>query len=276
MPLGQRRADAEIGVGAERGNDLLGVAACPRIRHALGLAARLGLVLDGLQHLGIEHQLLDQLAPARELEGRDLEPQALVQFIDGPIGPPPQPPAQRRAEQPVDQRNERPGTAKRSRPTAALSPTMPPQRLPRDEICQLACKPGSVWRVAPPRRPFIWGADCCRASSNQPGRRPGSRLDTGVAPRIRAAPIRSCSRWGLPCRLRCRKRGALLPHRFTLAFAGCPAPAVCSLWHFPWGRPRRPLAATVDPWSPDFPPPGAYGRKACSPGSGRPASWQDE
>src|SRR5260221_1994998 len=34
---------------------------------------------------------------------------------------------------------------------------------------------------------------------------------------LRAVPIRSCSRWGLPCRLRCRKRGALLPHRFTLA-----------------------------------------------------------
>ena len=25
------------------------------------------------------------------------------------------------------------------------------------------------------------------------------------------------------------------------------------LWHFPWGRPRRPLAGTVFPWSPDFP-----------------------
>ena len=30
--------------------------------------------------------------------------------------------------------------------------------------------------------------------------------------------------------------------------------AVCFLWHFPWGRPRRPLAGTVFPWSPDFPP----------------------
>jgi hypothetical protein len=29
--------------------------------------------------------------------------------------------------------------------------------------------------------------------------------------------------------------------------------AVCSLWHFPWGRPRRPLAGAVFPWSPDFP-----------------------
>ena len=32
-----------------------------------------------------------------------------------------------------------------------------------------------------------------------------------------AVPIRSCSRCGLPCRFRCRTRGALLPHLFTLA-----------------------------------------------------------
>ncbi len=48
-------------------------------------------------------------------------------------------------------------------------------------------------------------------SRDQPGRRPEKRL--GLRP---AAPIRSCSRWGLPCRLRYRTRGALLPHRFTL------------------------------------------------------------
>src|SRR3954468_848425 len=34
-----------------------------------------------------------------------------------------------------------------------------------------------------------------------------------------AVPIRSCSRWGLPCRLRYRRRGALLPHPFTLTAA---------------------------------------------------------
>jgi len=33
----------------------------------------------------------------------------------------------------------------------------------------------------------------------------------------------------------------------------CTGEAVCFLWHFPWGRPRRPLAGTVFPWSPDFP-----------------------
>ena len=36
------------------------------------------------------------------------------------------------------------------------------------------------------------------------------------------APIRSCSRWGLPCRSRCRKRGALLPHPFTLTRPATP------------------------------------------------------
>ena len=118
------------------------------------------------------------------------------------------------------------------------------------------------------------GRGSLRASSNQPGRRRGSRWGESCLP-SRAAPIRSCSRWGLPCRLRCRTRGALLPHRFTLACTSCPAPAVCFLWHFPWGRPRRPLAATVDPWSPDFPPPG-LGRKARYPSSGRPADWQGE
>jgi len=35
----------------------------------------------------------------------------------------------------------------------------------------------------------------------------------------RTVPIRSCSRWGLPCRRRCRRRGALLPHLFTLTAA---------------------------------------------------------
>jgi hypothetical protein len=37
----------------------------------------------------------------------------------------------------------------------------------------------------------------------------------------RAAPIWSCSRWGLPCRFCCQLRGALLPHRFTLTHVAC-------------------------------------------------------
>ena len=53
------------------------------------------------------------------------------------------------------------------------------------------------------------------ASRDLPGRRRGNAPADGC--RRRAAPIWSCSRWGLPCRRRCRRRGALLPHPFTLA-----------------------------------------------------------
>src|SRR3954452_23142431 len=55
-----------------------------------------------------------------------------------------------------------------------------------------------------------------------------------------AVPIRSCSRWGLPCRLRCRRRGALLPHHFTLTaairYAPRRYPFCCT---FPETCPRR-------------------------------------
>ena len=47
-----------------------------------------------------------------------------------------------------------------------------------------------------------------------------------------AVPTWSCSRWGLPCRRRCRKRGALLPHHFTLAARRTGFGGVF-LWHFP-------------------------------------------
>ena len=47
-------------------------------------------------------------------------------------------------------------------------------------------------------------------------------------------------------------------------------PAVCFLWHFPWGRPRRALPGTVFPWSPDFPPPLP---QEPADGGGHPAVW---
>jgi hypothetical protein len=72
-----------------------------------------------------------------------------------------------------------------------------------------------------PGRPFLWDAHCCAPRATNPG-------DGAEAPLHRrframpAAPIRSCSRWGLPCRSCCQGRGALLPHRFTLACDGVP------------------------------------------------------
>ena len=102
--LGERRADAEIGIGGEGRHDLLGVAAGARMGEALGLVAGLGLVLDGLQHLGVEHQLLDQLAAAGELEGGDLELEALVELVDGAVDAAAHPPAPERGrEQAVDE-----------------------------------------------------------------------------------------------------------------------------------------------------------------------------
>ena len=98
------------------------------------------------------------------------------------------------------------------------------------------------------------------------------RISKRGKPHLFAVPIRFCSRRGLPCRVCCQPRGALLPHPFTLTFsvvlsrsalleAIWPAmrrhrfwKAVCFLWHFPWGRPRRTLSGAVFPWSPDFPP----------------------
>src|SRR5256714_15289798 len=54
----------------------------------------------------------------------------------------------------------------------------------------------------------------------QPTRTASLTSPCGVIARRRTArvavPIRFCSRCGLPCRFRCRTRGALLPHLFTL------------------------------------------------------------
>ena len=73
-------------------------------------------------------------------------------------------------------------------------------------------------------------------------------------------PIWPCSRWGFPCHVRYRPRGALLPHHFTLT---CVAFPDGELAH------RRYLSVALSVgsrlpgvtwrsalWSPDFPPPG--------------------
>jgi hypothetical protein len=128
------------------------------------------------------------------------------------------------------------------------------------------------------------------------------RSATDLPPCGRCIPIRSCSRRGLPCPLPCGRGGGLLPHRFTLALglrsgrsvlcgaipgvspvgavgsypAVSPLPsdrspqAVCSLWRYPWGYPRRALPAAVSTWSPDFPRMPPFGD--CT--RDRPAVWR--
>ena len=63
------------------------------------------------------------------------------------------------------------------------------------------------------RWPFIWDARYRTPRATYPGGGTETRLPEKLR---RAAPTWSCSRWGLPCHPRCRGRGALLPHPFTL------------------------------------------------------------
>src|SRR5437762_11333583 len=62
------------------------------------------------------------------------------------------------------------------------------------------------------------GRSLPNASRDRPERRRGRPArQRQPKPVLPAAPTWSCSRWGLPCRCRYRRRGALLPHHFTLA-----------------------------------------------------------
>jgi hypothetical protein len=78
--------------------------------------------------------------------------------------------------------------------------------------CQTACKPGSVLP--------------CGRGDHSSGMRVATHLTRPTRTAMRktsgAVPIWSCSRWGLPCRLCCQRRGALLPHHFNLAAASLP------------------------------------------------------
>ena len=142
---------------------------------------------------------------------------------------------------------------------------------PPSQKYQPACKPGSVGHhsLAQVIRDGHSSGTMLAHGLEQPTRTASLTSPCGVIARRRtfhvAVPIRFCSRCGLPCRFRCRIRGALLPHLFTLAPSG--DGAVRSLWHFPWGCPRRTLSGTVCRWSPDFPPPQPFDHS----GSGRPA-----
>ncbi|SHI39562.1 hypothetical protein SAMN05444417_0604 [Wenxinia saemankumensis] len=65
------------------------------------------------------------------------------------------------------------------------------------------------------RRPFLSGARRRAPPAAYPGL---SGSDVPAPARAgHEAPIRHCSRWGLPCGSGCPSPGGLLPHRFTLA-----------------------------------------------------------
>ncbi len=134
---------------------------------------------------------------------------------------------------------------------------------------QMACKPGSV--PAPKARGMAihLGRLSPGASRDLPGRRRGNP-PAGVAgcrPYLVLLPVGFTVPLASP-HARCALTAPFHPYPQAATGVG----AVCFLWHFPWGRPRRALPGTVFPWSPDFPPPGAG--QSLAPEGGHPAIWR--
>jgi len=80
----------------------------------------------------------------------------------------------------------------------------------------LPCKPNSVCPGFPEETAIHLGDASPRRSSDLPGGLAHRAGTHAVREDRNFLPIWSCSVWGLPCRLRYRRRGALLPHLFTL------------------------------------------------------------
>ena len=166
---------------------------------------------------------------------------------------------------------KRPGSA-RSLSLASRRPDLlghPGTRAERERR-QPACKPGSVWpRTRYPGRGGHSSGTAVAGRLKQPTRTTG--LETGL--RRSRAPVSSL--FGLAPGGVCRAvRVAASAVRSYRTLSPLPRTAglraVCSLWHCPWGRPRRTLSGTVFPWSPDFPP-----RTAGSGAAARPADRPD-
>jgi len=137
----------------------------------------------------------------------------------------------------------------------------------RGERRQTACKPGSV---QPCGLDGHSSGTRLAARLTRPTRATGRECPGGMVVTIRRSPLFGLAPGGV-CRAAPVAGGAVRSCRAVSplpAGNGFLARAVCSLWHFPWGRPRRPLAGTVFPWSPDFPPPGLPPAAAVQPSGG--------
>ncbi len=132
------------------------------------------------------------------------------------------------------------------------SPGPPPGLVEsRQKKSQMACKPGSVPGPEAGGWPFIW--DACRQAPR--ATYPGGGAETRL-PANRLPPLFGLAPGGV-YHATAVTGGAVRSYRTLSPLPpGRSVRAVCFLWHFPWGRPRRALPGTVFPWSPDFPPPG--------------------
>ncbi len=89
----------------------------------------------------------------------------------------------------------------------------------RRSVSRVLYRRPELGRLRRRRWPFIWGGRYRPPLATDPGGKAGKQTI--------ATSTWSCSRWGLPCRRRCRRRGALLPHPFTLAVI---IPAARAAW----------------------------------------------
>ncbi len=124
-------------------------------------------------------------------------------------------------------------------------------------------------------RRWVPVGDLRRSGRREPADKPGSVGDSHssrarVAARLQrptreqcgphhGSPIWPCSGWGLPCHRCYHRRGALLPHLFTLTrpltpvqprsryqgTTGVSGRAVYFLWHFPWTHVPQALPGTL-------------------------------
>jgi hypothetical protein len=102
------------------------------------------LCVHGLQQIGMEQKLLDQLPPPRKFERRDLQAQMQVEFIDGAIDAAVHPSADGRRKQAINKGDDRQYPRRDGEPKRNCHRRCPVLRSLPETICQLACKPGSV------------------------------------------------------------------------------------------------------------------------------------
>lgn len=111
---------------------------------------------------------------------------------------------------------------------------------------QMVCKPGSVPRPCGRATTIPLGRSLPNASRDRPGRRLGNLpMRDRRTDRACAAPIWSCSEWGLPADL--VTEVAVRSYRTVSALpaSNVETSAVYSLLHFPWVRTRRALPGTL-------------------------------
>ena len=103
-------------------------------------------------------------------------------------------------------------------------------------------------------QPFLWDVRYRPPRATNPGDEPGERACPPLAEKAcRPYSVLLPVGFAVPSALPRPRCALTAPFHPDLAKDG-PCKAVCSLWHCPWGRPRRRLSGTASPWSPDFPP----------------------